>query len=161
MNWYERMNNAIAYIEEHLCDSIDWEEIAKITGQSPGNFQRAFSIVTNISVFEYIRRRRLTLAAFALQNGDTKVLDIALQYGYESPEAFARAFRELHGMTPSQARQQGLPLKAFPRITFLLSVKGDTAMGYRIENKGAFSVYGIEGIFTTEDDQNARDIPRF
>ena len=161
MNWYERMNKAIDHIEEHLYDRPDWEEIAKMTGQSPVNFQRTFSVVADISVFEYIRRRRLTLAAFALQNGNEKVIDVALAHGYDSPEAFARAFRDMHGMTPSQTRQGGLPLKAFPRITFLLSVKGATAMDYRIETKGAFSVYGIEGIFTTEDDKNTRDIPRF
>ena len=161
MAWYERMNMAIDYIEENLCNDINFEMISKITCQSPVSFQRTFSIVTDISVFEYIRRRKLTLAAFDLQNSNVKVIDVALKYGYESPEAFTRAFKETHGTTPSKARKYGLPLKAFPRITFLLSLKGDSAMEYRIENKEAFTVYGIEGIFTMEDGKNLKDVGAF
>jgi len=94
MSWYERMNTAIDYIEANICSGIDFDEVAKIIGQSSVNFQRAFSIVTDISVFEYIRRRRMTLAAFDMQNTEDKVIDVALKYGYESPEAFTRAFKE-------------------------------------------------------------------
>ena len=161
MNWYERMNKAIDYIEENLCGDIDFDKISKIVCQSPVNFQRTFSIVTDISVFEYIRRRKMTLAAFDLQNSNEKVIDVSYRYGYESPEAFARIFKETHGASPSNARKHGLPLKAFPRITFLLSVKGDTVMEYRIENKEAFSVYGIEGVFTTDDGKHLKDLPMF
>ena len=96
MTWYERMNRAIDCIEANLCEGIDFDAISKITGQSAVNFQRTFSIVTDISVFEYIRRRKMTLAAFDLQNSNEKVIDIALKYGYESPEAFTRAFKETH-----------------------------------------------------------------
>ena len=161
MIWYERMNNAIDYIEENLCAEIDFDVIAKIACQSPVSFQRTFSIVTDISVFEYIRRRRMTLAAFDLQNSGEKVIEVSLRYGYESPEAFTRAFKEVHGVSPSNARRYGLPLKAFPRITFLLSIKGDAVMEYRIENKEAFSVYGIEGVFTTDDGKHLKDLPAF
>ena len=161
MNWYERMNNVIDYIEENLRHEIDFDVVAKIACQSSVNFQRTFSIVTDMSVFEYIRRRKLTLAAFDLQNSNEKVIDVSLRYGYESPEAFTRAFKDVHGTSPSHARKHGLPLKAFPRITFLLSVKGDAAMEYRIENKEAFTVYGIEGIFTTDDDKHHKDLPMF
>jgi len=161
MTWYERMNKAIDYIEDNLCGDIDFTEIAKIMCQSPVNFQRTFSIVTDISVFEYIRRRKLTLAAFDMQNSNDKVIDVALKYGYESPEAFTRAFKETHGASPSNVRKYVLPLKAYPRITFLLSIKGDAVMEYRIENKEAFPVYGIEGIFTTDDGKNLNDIPAF
>ena len=160
MTWYERMNKAIDYIEENLCSDIDFNEISKVMCQSSVNFQRTFSIVADISVFEYIRRRRLTLAAFDMQNSNDRVIDIALKYGYESPEAFTRAFKETHGVSPSNARKQGLPLKAYPRITFLLSIKGDAAMEYRIENKEAFAVYGIEGVFTLGDEKHD-DIPAF
>ena len=155
------MNNAIDYIEENLCHEIDFNIIAKIVSQSPVSFARTFSIVTDMSVHEYIRRRKLTLAAFDLQNSSEKVIDVSLRYGYESPEAFARAFRDIHGTSPSLARKYGLPLKAFPRITFLLSVKGDAVMDYRIENKGAFTVYGIEGVFTTDDGKHLKDLPMF
>ena len=161
MTWYERMNSAVNYIEENLCDDIDFNEISKIVCQSAVNFQRTFSIVTDISVFEYIRRRKMTLAAFDLQNSNKRIIDIALKYGYSSPEAFTRIFSDTHGSSPSNARKFSLPLKAFPRIAFLLSVKGDTVMEYRIEKKEAFSVYGIEGIFTTDDGKNIKDIPKF
>jgi AraC family transcriptional regulator len=123
--------------------------------------QRVFSIVTDIPLSEYIRRRRLTLAAFELQHSSVKIIDLALKYGYESPEAFARAFNSVHGTNPSSARDKGVQLKAYPRITFLLTVKGDTPMDYRIENKAAFQVYGLEGIFSTADGENLKAIPKF
>ena len=110
-------------------------------------------------MFEYIRRRKMTLAAFDLQNSSEKVIDVALKHGYESPEAFTRAFKETHGASPSNARKCGFPLKAFPRITFLLSFKGDAVMEYRIESKEAFSIYGIEGVFTTDEGKHLKDIP--
>lgn len=161
MNWYERMNMVIDYIEDNLTENIDFEKISSIICQSSVSFQRTFSIVTDISVFEYIRRRRITLAAFELQNSNNKVIDIAMKYGYDSPEAFARAFKAIHGVSPVAARKEGVPLKTFPRITFLLTVKGDAAMDYRIETKEAFTVYGIEEIFTTEDGKNLVEIPEF
>lgn len=161
MNWHERMNQAINYIEDNLLGNIDFEKISSIVGQSAINFQRTFSIVTNISVYEYIRRRRITLATFELQNSNSKVIDVALKYGYESPEAFARAFKEINGVSPSAARKEGIELRSFPRITFLLTIKGDIAMDYKIESKEAFSVYGIEKIFTTENGSNLREIPKF
>ena len=161
MNWYERMNKAINYIEENLGGRIDFDEIAKITCQSAVNFQRTFSIVTDITVNEYIRRRRMTLAAFEMQNSSVKVIDVALKYGYESPEAFTRAFKEIHGISPMAARKEGIPLKSYPRLTFLLTVKGDVVMDYRIESKEAFKVYGIERIFTTENGKHLEEIPNF
>lgn len=161
MNWYERMNKAINYIEENLSDQIDFDIISKIMCQSAVNFQRTFSIVTDITVNEYIRRRRMTLAAFEMQNSKVKVIDVAMKYGYESPEAFARAFKEIHGISPMTARKEGVQLKSYPRLTFLLSVKGDVAMDYRIESKEAFKVYGIERIFTTENRKHLEEIPNF
>lgn len=161
MNWYERMNSAINYIEDNLCGDIDLAAISSIACQSAVNFQRTFSIITDISMYEYIRRRRLTLAAFDMQNSKEKVIDIALRYGYDSPEAFARAFKEVHGVSPTEARKEGVSLKSFPRITFLLTIKGDKAMDYRVESKESFKVYGIEGIFTPEDGKNLVDIPKF
>lgn len=161
MNWYERLNKAIDYIEENLCEDIDFGVVSKIMCQSAVNFQRTFSIVTDVSIFEYIRRRRMTLAAFEMQNTNIKVIDISMKYGYESPEAFTRAFNEIHGVSPTTARKEGLILKAFPRITFLLSIKGDVAMDYRIESKEGFSVYGIEGIFSPNGGKKLTDIPQF
>ncbi len=132
MRWDEQINQAIDYIEENLDRSIDLEKIASIMGQSITSFQRTFSVIMNISLNDYIRRRRMTLAAIALRNSSAKVIDIALKYGYESPEAFARAFKELHGISPSVARKNFAQLNLFPRISCLLTVKGDIEMDYRI-----------------------------
>ncbi|KEO82131.1 AraC family transcriptional regulator [Tumebacillus flagellatus] len=142
MDWLGKMNGAIRYIEEHLTDEIDTAEAAKIACCSVYHFQRMFSFITDVSLSEYIRRRRLTLAAFELQTTDRKVLDLALKYGYDSPEAFTRAFQNLHGVTPTAARRPGVLVKAYPRMTFTMSIQGDVAMKYRIEEVGSFSVIG-------------------
>ena len=135
MRWDEQINQAIDYIENNLDSEIDFDQVAKIMGQSTISLQRTFSVIMNMSINEYIRRRRMTLAAIALQNSSVKVIDISLKYGYESPEAFTRAFKEIHGIAPSIARKQFVPLNLFPRITCLLSVKGDIEMDYIIEEK--------------------------
>ena len=98
MTWFERMNNALDYIENNLDNDIDLNEIAQIACQSVSNFQRMFSIIADIPLSVYIRRRRLTLAALELQNTNIKIIDLALQYGYDSPEAFTRAFNVIHGV---------------------------------------------------------------
>lgn len=94
MDWLERMNNAMGYVETHLSEDIDFDQVAKIACCSTYHFQRMFSFITSVPLSEYIRRRRLTLAAFELQQSDAKVIDTALKYGYESPEAFSRAFKK-------------------------------------------------------------------
>lgn len=101
---------------------------------------------------DYIRRRRLTLAAFELQNSKVKVIDLAIKYGYDSPDSFSRAFQKLHGIMPSKARNAGITLKAFPRITFHISIKGDVEMNYRIEEKDAFNVVGIKRHYEGPED---------
>lgn len=103
-----------------------------------------FSFLAGISLSEYIRRRRLTLAAFELKDSNVKVIDIAIKYGYNSPDSFARAFQNLHGIRPSEARNNGHSLKAYPRMTFQLSIKGGSEMNYRIEEKEAFRIVGIK-----------------
>lgn len=138
------MNDAIEYIEVHLNDSIDMDVVARKACCSIYNFQRVFSYITGVTLNEYIRRRRLTLAAFEIHNNDKKIIDIALDYGYESPVSFARAFLNQHGITPSQARRDGHSLKAFPRMTFQVSIKGVCEMDYRIETKEGFKIFGME-----------------
>ena len=96
LDWLDHMNAAIEYIETHLADDISYDRAAQIACCSTYHFQRMFSYITGIPLSEYIRRRRLTLAAFELQAGNCKVIDAALKYGYESPEAFSRAFKKLH-----------------------------------------------------------------
>lgn len=155
------MNKVMDYIEENLDGVINMDEAAAIMCQSTVSFQRIFSIVMDISIFEYIRKRRMTLAAFEMQNSRSKVIEVAMKYGYESPEAFTRAFKEIHGVSPSVARKEGTQLKMFPRISFLLTVKGDVEMDYRIEKRDAVKIYGIERIFTTEGGKNLVEIPAF
>lgn len=161
MTWLERMNRVLDDIEENLTGQIDYNHLAQLACYSVSYLQRVFAVIADVPLSEYIRRRRLTMAAFELQNSSIKVIDLAMKYGYDSPEAFARAFRNLHGTTPSCARDKGVHLKAYPRISFLLTIKGEVPMDYRIEKTDAFDIYGLEEIFDTEDGKNLRDIPRF
>ena len=161
MDWLNRLNRALDYIEENLSEQIDKQHIAKLACCSEFHFYRLFSFVSGIPLGEYIRHRRLTKAAFELQNSKIKIIDLALKYGYESPEAFTRAFQKLHGVTPTLARNEGISLKAYPRLTFHISIKGDVAMDYRIESKDGFTVYGIEEVFTSENGDNFKEIPMF
>ena len=146
MDWLTKMNAAIDYIENNLTEEIDFQKIAMEACCSSYNFQRMFSFITDITLAEYIRRRRMTQAALELQNTDVKVLDLAVKYGYDSAASFTRTFGILHGITPSEAKQAGAKLKAYPKITFQITIRGDTGMDYRIETKEAFDVFGIETI---------------
>lgn len=161
MDWLKRMNDALNYIEDNLESDIDYTRVARIACTSTYNFQRMFSFITDVSLAEYIRRRRLTLAAFEFQNSSVKVIDLALKYGYESPEAFTRAFLNIHGVTPTSARNMGVQLKAYPRLSFHISIKGDVEMNYKIEHKDEFTIFGVEKIFTTENGENLKAIPAF
>ncbi|EHS59029.1 AraC family transcriptional regulator [Paenibacillus sp. Aloe-11] len=144
MDLLKSMNEAIKYIEENLTNDIDFKEVARLAYCSEFHFKRMFSFLAGATLSEYIRRRRLTLAAFELKDSNVKVIDIAIKYGYNSPDSFARAFQNLHGLTPSEARINGRSLKAYPRMTFQLSIKGGSEMNYRIEEKGAFRIVGIQ-----------------
>jgi len=150
MDWLTRMNAALAYVEENLDGEIDYEAMAKIACCSSHNFIRMFSFITDVSLAEYIRRRRLTLAALALQNSEAKVIDVATKYGYDSPVSFARAFQQMHGVTPSEARTKNVNLKAYPKMSFKIQIKGEKEMDYRIETKEAFQIFGIERISEDE-----------
>jgi AraC family transcriptional regulator len=144
MDSLKNMNGAIKFIEENLTNEIDFKEVARLAYCSEYHFKRMFSFLAGISLSEYIRRRRLTLAAFELKNSNIKVIDIAIKYGYSSPDSFARAFQHLHGITPSEARSNGHSLKAYPPMSFQLSIKGGNEMNYRIEEKEAFHIIGIK-----------------
>ncbi|MBH1942593.1 AraC family transcriptional regulator [Mobilitalea sibirica] len=161
MEWLDHMNNAISYIEDHLDEKIDYTKVAQAACCSVYHFQRMFSYMASIPLSEYVRRRRMTLAAFELQNSEIKVIDLALKFGYDSPEAFTRAFQILHGVSPSTARKRGICIKAYPRISFQITIKGDSEMNYRIEQKEAFEVYGIERVFDTNDNIHLKEIPSF
>lgn len=160
MNLLESMNQVMQYIEEHLTEKIDPELLAKNIGCSQWYLQRIFVSVTDISLSEYIRRRRLTCAAFDLLSTSASVLDIALKYGYQSPDAFTRAFKNMHGVTPSRSRELGTVLKAYAPITFVLSLKGVVAMNYRIEEKSNMRVIGRKKWFSMENGDQMKEIPK-
>ncbi|MBZ9688743.1 AraC family transcriptional regulator [Clostridium estertheticum] len=143
MEWIERMTETVDYIEKHLVDEIMYDEVAKIACCSMHQFGRVFSYVVGISLSEYIRRRRLTLSALDLQSSNAKVIDVAMKYGYNSPDAFTRAFFGMHGVTPKVARTLGVKLKAHSRITFHISIEGDVEMEYRIEEKQGINLVGM------------------
>ncbi|WP_226604564.1 AraC family transcriptional regulator [Bacillus cereus] len=143
MDSLKNMNAAMQYIEDNLTHEIDFKAVAKIAYCSEYHFKRMFSFLAGISLSEYIRCRRLTLAAFELKNNNVKVIDIAIKYGYNSPDSFARAFQNLHGITPSEARSSSHSLKAYSPMTFQLSIQGGNEMNYRIEEKEPFRIIGI------------------
>lgn len=161
MEWLDRMNSALDYIEENLAGEIDDEQIARLACCSKYHFQRMFPYITGIPLSEYIRRRRLTEAAYALQRTDVKVIDLALCYGYTSPEAFSRAFKSLHGVLPAAARKLGVSLKAFPRIRFQISIKGDCEMNYRVEQREEFTVFGVSAQISTDSARAFVQVPEF
>lgn len=143
MDMLQNMNQALKYVEDHLMEEIDFSEVARRAFCSEYHFKRMFSFLAGVSLSEYIRRRRLTLAAFDLKDSNAKVIDVAIKYGYRSPDSFTRAFQGLHGITPSESRNQDHSLKAYPPMTFQLTIKGGSEMNYRIVEKEAFRIVGI------------------
>lgn len=161
MNYTQGLQNAIDYIEEHLTDDLDIEEIAAQSGLSAFYFQRIFNILCDYSLGEYIRNRRLTLAGNELSGTDEKVIDIALKYGYDTPESFSRAFSRFHGITPSQAKKNSSPLKSFSRLSLEIHLKGGNIMDYKIVKKDAFKVLEKISTHSIDDEQNKNTIPDF
>lgn len=161
MDWLSKMLDAVNYMERHMEEPHDISKIARVACSSIFHFQRMFHMLTGSTVVEYVRRRKLTLAAQELASSNVRVLDVALKYGYETPESFAKAFRRMHGISPSGAREPGVSLKAFPRISFQISLKGDKDMDYRIVERGAFKIVGKELKVSTKGGENRRRIPLF
>ena len=147
MDWITGMQKAIDYIEANLTEEIDYEKVAAESFSSSYHFQRVFSILCGYTLGEYIRLRRLSLAGAELANGKEKVIDIALKYGYDSPDSFAKAFQKFHGITPSQARADGSKLKSFSRLSIKISLEGGSIMNYRIETKPQFTLLGYKKRF--------------
>lgn len=133
------MKSANDNIETNLANNISYDEIAQIACCSTYHFQRMFPFITGITLSKYIRRRRLTFTAFELQTTDARVIDVAMKYGYQSPEAFARAFKNLLGTMPISARDKGVSLKAYPRMSYHISIRGAFEM---------FRVLSCESRFT-------------
>ena len=148
MDWITGMQKAIDYIEAHLTEEIDYEKVAAESFSSSYHFQRVFSILCGYTLGEYIRLRRLSLAGAALASGKEKVIDIALKYGYDSPDSFAKAFQKFHGMPPSEARAKGKMLKSFSRLSIKISLEGGSTMNYRIEEKDEMILTGYKRRFS-------------
>ncbi len=160
MEWIEGLNKAISYIEEHLTEEISYDELARIACCSAYHFQRMFAYMAGVPLSEYIRRRRMSLAAADLQSGEEKIIDIGMKYGYTSPTAFNRAFQSVHGMAPSMAKKGGSPMKAYPPISFKITVKGVEELNYRIEEKAAFRIVGVSHPLDKEIEKNFKTVPQ-
>lgn len=159
MEWVERLNESMRYIEEHLTDEIDYEQLGRIACCSPYHFQRMFTYMAGVTLSEYIRRRKMSLAAVDLQGGGAKVVDIAEKYGYQSPTAFNRAFQSVHGIAPSAVKSGGVPVKSFPPLTFTIAVKGAVELNYRIEAKEAFRIVGVSAPLFADIENNFMIVP--
>lgn len=161
MNWSVGFQEALDYVEEHLTEEIDVAEAARRAACSEFWFQRIFGVVCGMTLGEYVRNRRLTLAGGELSSGDRKVIDVALKYGYESPESFARAFSGFHGVTPSQAKKKGTGLKSFSRLSVNFIWKGGHIMNYKIVKKSAFTLLQRVERHSVDDSLNRNSIPEF
>lgn len=157
--WNDGITNAIAYIEENLTGDISIHEVADKAHVSSFYFQKIFHVLCGFTVGEYIRNRRLTLAAQELCSTDIKVIDAALKYGYDSPDSFARAFTKFHGISPSAAREKGSKLNSFAPLKIKLTLEGGTMLEYRIAEKAQFTVMGRLRRFNMET--SYEEIPRF
>ena len=160
MDWLKRMNEALAYMEDNLAGNISIEKAAQLACSSQYHFQRMFSYIIGVPLSEYLRRRRLTIAAFDLQNGD-KVIDVAIRYGYESPTSFNRAFQAVHGVSPSTAQKPDTALKAYPRVNFQITIQGVTEMDYRIVKKEAFRIVGVRDPLIADVEESFKRVPVF
>ena len=157
--WIEGMQRSIDYIEENLTRSPEIGEIAAQAGLSPFYYQRVFGALCGMTVGEYIRARRMTLAAQALSAGNARVIDVALQYGYDSPDSFARAFQRFHRVTPSRAREPGVSLRAMAPLRMKITLEGGNMLDYRITEKAPFTVVGVRRRFNSDD--SYQEIPKF
>lgn len=159
LDWNIRLNRAIDYIEENLSNEIDFDYAAKLAFCSRNDLSNMFLVVTGIQLSEYIRRRRLSLAALELQNSDEKIIDISMRYGYSSPTAFNRAFQNQHKASPQYARSRKIFINSYPRITFQIILNGEIKMKCRIEKKEAFRVVGVKKTFRNDMVENL--VPNF
>ncbi len=150
-DWIAKLSEVIEYIEDNLDGEIAYDEIARIACCSADGFQRMFSYIAGKPLSEYIRSRRLTVAAMEMLSGDMRIIDIAMKYGYDSQDAFSRAFKAFHGVLPSKARAGGTALKSCPKLSFRITVKGADDMDYKVENWPAFSIMGVKAEMNSDE----------
>lgn len=158
MDWVKTINNAIAYMENHLTDDITLADIAKSVNISAFHFQRAFSLLTGMTPTEYMRKRRLSQAGAEIANGSERVIDIAMKYGYDSPESFTKAFMRFHGSSPMQVRK-GSSIQFMNRYTVQITIEGGCIMEYKIETWEAMDLLVHANDFHAETSD--QDIPAF
>lgn len=150
MNMPDRLNAAMRYVERNLCGCIDGEELARIACVTQDSFLRFFSYMTGMTLNEYVRRRRLSLAGQELQRSDERIIDVAMKYGYDSADAFSRAFAKQHGITPAVARRGGA-LKIYPPASFQIIIRGAEKMDFRMIEAEETMVCGISRDFDREE----------
>lgn len=161
MDWITGIQRSIDYVEDHIMEPIDYEEVAKRACSSSFHFQRVFSILCGFTLGEYIRFRRLSLAGGELARSDIKVIDVALKYGYDTPESFSRAFTRFHGIAPSQVKNNHVILKSFSRLSVKLILNGGNTMDYRIETKDAFKLVMKKKQVSQNQELTAAEISQF
>lgn len=159
MDWIEKLNETIEFIEEHLADEIDYKTLGHIACCSPFHYQRMFGYMAGIPLSEYIRRRRMTKAAIDVQNGE-KIVDVANKYGYSSPTSFNRAFQNIHGIAPSMSKENGATLKSFLPLSFKISITGVEELQFRIEKKEAIRIVGVSMLLDEEIEKNMVEVPK-
>ena len=157
--WIEGFQESIDFIEKNLTEELDIEDIAAKAALSPFYYQRIFGALCGVTVGEYIRARRMTLAAQELNGKDVKVIDAAVKYGYDSPDSFSKAFQKFHGITPSQAKEPGALLRSFAPLHIRITMEGGTMMEYRIVEKAPFTIVGVKRPFNSET--SYQEIPKF
>ena len=148
MNWIAGIQRAIDYVENNLTEKIDYDMVAAQSFSSSYHFQRVFSTLCGFTIGEYIRNRRLSLAGSELATSDGKIIDIAMKYGYESPDSFTKAFKQFHGVLPSQVKSNGGILKSFSPLVLKISLEGGSTMDYRIEEKPEMILTGYKAHFS-------------
>ncbi len=159
MDWVKTIERAIAYIENNITEELTIGRIASEVNVSAFYFQKGFSMLCGYTVGEYIRMRRLSLAGSELLSSDARIIDLAVKYGYDSPDSFTKAFARFHGSTPTDIRKNGAALNSFAPLHIRLSLEGGTVMNYRIEKKPAFKVMGVSKTFSYESANT--DIPAY
>lgn len=159
VNWLEAIEKSIEYIEEHITENISAEDAAECVYMSPFYFQKGFSMLCGYTVAEYIRNRRLALAGCELLADKAKVIDVALKYGYDSPDSFTKAFTRFHGISPSKVQKGNVMIKTFAPLKINISLKGGYIMNYKIVKKESFKVLGNPRRFSYETCKE--EIPKF
>ena len=157
--WIEGFQESIEFMEKTLTEEPDMEKIAGKAALSPFYYQRIFGALCGMTVGEYIRARRMTLAAQELARADVRVIDTALKYGYDSPDSFAKAFQRFHGITPSQAKEPGASLRSLAPLHIRITLEGGSMMDYRIVEKAPFTIVGVKRPFNS--DTSYQEIPKF